>query len=303
MTKTKRFFRKYGVAYLELLPFTLLFLIFTVLPVGIAVVLSFTNYNMFQMIDFVGIANYKGLFLGDEIFMKALGNTLLFAVIVGPAGYFLSFFAAWVLNMMRFRNGFALMFYAPSIISGVAMSVVWSYIFSPDSYGLLNNALLSIGLIDDPVLWTQDPNYILPVIILVSVWMSMGTGFLVFLAGLQNVNKEYYEAAAIDGISNKYQELKYITLPSMKPQLLFGAINAITGAFGVYEVSVTLAGFPSPNYAGHTIVTHLYDYAFVRFQMGYACAVAAVLFIMTFFIGRVVMNALTEKEEKAAKKR
>ena len=303
MNKAKRFFRKYGVAYLELLPFTVLFLIFTVLPVGIAVVLSFTNYNMFQMIDFVGINNYKGLFLGDEIFMKALGNTLLFAVIVGPAGYFLSFFAAWVLNMMKFRNGFALMFYAPSIISGVAMSVVWSYIFSPDSYGLLNNALLSIGIIDDPVLWTQDPNYILPVIILVSVWMSMGTGFLVFLAGLQNVNKEYYEAAAIDGISNKYQELKYITLPSMKPQLLFGAINAVTGAFGVYEVSVTLAGFPSPNYAGHTIVTHLYDYAFVRFQMGYACAVATVLFIMTFFIGRVVMNALTEKEEKAAKKR
>lgn len=303
MTKAKRFFRKYGVAYLELLPFTVLFLIFTVLPVGIAVVLSFTNYNMFQMIDFVGINNYKGLFLGDEIFMKALGNTLLFAVIVGPAGYFLSFFAAWVLNMMKFRNGFALMFYAPSIISGVAMSVVWSYIFSPDSYGLLNNALLSIGIIDDPVLWTQDPNYILPVIILVSVWMSMGTGFLVFLAGLQNVNKEYYEAAAIDGISNKYQELKYITLPSMKPQLLFGAINAVTGAFGVYEVSVTLAGFPSPNYAGHTIVTYLYDYAFVRFQMGYACAVATVLFIMTFFIGRVVMNALTEKEEKAAKKR
>ncbi len=303
MIKAKRFFRKYGVAYLELLPFTVLFLIFTVLPVGIAVVLSFTNYNMFQMIDFVGINNYKGLFLGDEIFMKALGNTLLFAVIVGPAGYFLSFFAAWVLNMMKFRNGFALMFYAPSIISGVAMSVVWSYIFSPDSYGLLNNALLSIGIIDDPVLWTQDPNYILPVIILVSVWMSMGTGFLVFLAGLQNVNKEYYEAAAIDGISNKYQELKYITLPSMKPQLLFGAINAVTGAFGVYEVSVTLAGFPSPNYAGHTIVTHLYDYAFVRFQMGYACAVATVLFIMTFFIGRVVMNALTEKEEKAAKKR
>ena len=303
MTKAKRFFRKYGVAYLELLPFTVLFLIFTVLPVGIAVVLSFTNYNMFQMIDFVGINNYKGLFLGDEIFMKALGNTLLFAVIVGPAGYFLSFFAAWVLNMMKFRNGFALMFYAPSIISGVAMSVVWSYIFSPDSYGLLNNALLSIGIIDDPVLWTQDPNYILPVIILVSVWMSMGTGFLVFLAGLQNVNKEYYEAAAIDGISNKYQELKYITLPSMKPQLLFGAINAVTGAFGVYEVSVTLAGFPSPNYAGHTIVTHLYDYAFVRFQMGYVCAVATVLFIMTFFIGRVVMNALTEKEEKAAKKR
>lgn len=301
MNSAKKFIKKYWIAYLELLPFTILFFAFTVLPVIIAVVMSFTNYNMFGMMDFVGIENYKTLFLGDEIFIKALGNTLLFAVIVGPFGYFLSFFAAWVLNMMKFRNGFALIFYAPSIISGVAMSVVWSYIFSPDSYGLINNFLISLGIADGPILWTQDPTYILPVIIIVSVWMSMGTGFLVFLAGLQNINREYYEAAAIDGVSTKYQELKFITLPSMKPQLLFGAVNAITGAFGVFEVSVTMAGFPSPNYAGHTIVTHLYDYAFVRFQMGYACSVAAVLFVITFVIGRVVMNALTEKEDKAVR--
>lgn len=302
MNSAKKFIKKYWIAYLELLPFTILFFTFTVLPVIIAVVMSFTNYNMFGMLDFVGIENYKTLFLGDEIFIKALGNTLLFAVIVGPFGYFLSFFAAWVLNMMKFRNGFALIFYAPSIISGVAMSVVWSYIFSPDSYGLINNFLISLGIADGPILWTQDPTYILPVIIIVSVWMSMGTGFLVFLAGLQNINREYYEAAAIDGVSTKYQELKFITLPSMKPQLLFGAINAVTGAFGVFEVSVTMAGFPSPNYAGHTIVTHLYDYAFVRFQMGYACSVAAVLFVITFVIGRVVMNALTEREDKAVKR-
>ncbi len=301
MNSAKKFIKKYWIAYLELLPFTILFFTFTVLPVIIAVVMSFTNYNMFGMMDFVGIENYKTLFLGDEIFIKALGNTLLFAVIVGPFGYFLSFFAAWVLNMMKFRNGFALIFYAPSIISGVAMSVVWSYIFSPDSYGLINNFLISLGIADGPILWTQDPTYILPVIIIVSVWMSMGTGFLVFLAGLQNINREYYEAAAIDGVCTKYQELKFITLPSMKPQLLFGAVNAITGAFGVFEVSVTMAGFPSPNYAGHTIVTHLYDYAFVRFQMGYACSVAAVLFVITFVIGRVVMNALTEKDDKAVR--
>lgn len=302
MNSAKKFIKKYWIAYLELLPFTILFFAFTVLPVIIAIVMSFTNYNMFGMLDFVGIENYKTLFLGDEIFIKALGNTLLFAVIVGPFGYFLSFFAAWVLNMMKFRNGFALIFYAPSIISGVAMSVVWSYIFSPDSYGLINNFLISLGIADGPILWTQDPTYILPVIIIVSVWMSMGTGFLVFLAGLQNINREYYEAAAIDGVSTKYQELKFITLPSMKPQLLFGAINAVTGAFGVFEVSVTMAGFPSPNYAGHTIVTHLYDYAFVRFQMGYACSVAAVLFVITFVIGRVVMNALTEREDKAVRR-
>ncbi len=292
-----RYVRKNWVGYLMLLPFFLFFVVFMVLPVLVALCLSFTDYNMFQEMHFVGANNYKLLFLDDRIFLTALGNTFLFAVIVGPVGYIFSFFAAWVLNQLKFRNGFALAFYAPSITSGVAMSVVWSYFFSSDSYGLINNLLMEAGLIDTPILWTQDPSYILPVIIVVSIWMSMGTGFLVFLAGLQNVDKGYYEAAAIDGIQSKYQELKWITLPMMKPQLLFGAITAITNAFGVFDVAVSIAGFPSPNYAGHTIVAHLYDYAFVRFQMGYASAVATVLFLITFVIGRIVMRALSPKDE------
>ncbi len=293
----RRFVRKNWVGYLMLAPFFLFFLVFMVLPVLVAFFLSFTNYNMFQDMSFVGINNYKLLFLDDRIFMTALGNTFVFAVIVGPVGYFFSFFAAWVLNQMKFRNGFALAFYVPSITSGVAMSVVWSYFFSSDSYGLINNVLMETGIIDTPILWTQDPSYIMPVIIVISIWMSMGTGFLVFLAGLQNIDKGYYEAAAIDGIQSKYQELKYITLPMMKPQLLFGAITAITNSFGVFDVAVSIAGFPSPNYAGHTIVAHLYDYAFVRFQMGYASAVATVLFIITYVLGRVIMRALSPKDE------
>ena len=293
----KRFVRKNWVGYLMLLPFFLFFLVFMILPVLVALGLSFTDYNMFQEMHFVGINNYKLLFLDDRIFLTALGNTFLFAVIVGPVGYIFSFFAAWVLNQLKFRNGFALAFYAPSITSGVAMSVVWSYFFSSDSYGLINNLLMEMGIIDTPILWTQDPRYIMPVIIIVSIWMSMGTGFLVFLAGLQNVDKGYYEAAAIDGIQSRYQELKWITLPMMKPQLLFGAITAITNAFGVFDVAVSIAGFPSPNYAGHTIVAHLYDYAFVRFQMGYASAVATILFLITFVIGRIVMRALSPKDE------
>lgn len=292
-----RFVRKHWVGYLMLLPFVIFFVVFMVLPVIVAVCLSFTDYNMFQEMHFVGANNYKLLFLDDRIFLTALGNTFLFAVIVGPVGYLFSFFAAWVLNQMKFRNGFALAFYAPSITSGVAMSVVWTYFFSSDNYGLINNLLLETGIIDTPVLWTQDPAYILPVIIVVSIWMSMGTGFLVFLAGLQNVDKVYYEAAAIDGIRSRYQELKWITLPMMKPQLLFGAITAITNAFGVFDVAVSIAGFPSPNYAGHTIVAHLYDYAFVRFQMGYASAIATVLFVITFVIGRIIMRALSPKDE------
>ena len=293
----RRFVRKNWVGYLMLAPFFLFFLVFMVLPVLVAFFLSFTNYNMFQDMSFVGINNYKLLFLDDRIFMTALSNTFVFAVIVGPVGYFFSFFAAWVLNQMKFRNGFALAFYVPSITSGVAMSVVWSYFFSSDSYGLINNVLMETGIIDTPILWTQDPSYIMPVIIVISIWMSMGTGFLVFLAGLQNIDKGYYEAAAIDGIQSKYQELKYITLPMMKPQLMFGAITAITNSFGVFDVAVSIAGFPSPNYAGHTIVAHLYDYAFVRFQMGYASAVATVLFIITYVLGRVIMRALSPKDE------
>ncbi len=290
-----RFIRKHGVGYSMIAPFFVLFFLFVVFPVAIAVFLSFTNYNMFEAPSFNGINNYISMILNDSIFWQAVKNTFIYAVIVGPIGYFMSFIVAWVLNQMRFRAAFALAFYVPSICSSVAMSSVWLYFFSSDQYGLINNFLMNLGLIDDPVLWTSDPNFILPVIIIISIWMSMGTGFLVFLAGLQNVDKTLYEAGAIDGIQNRWQELKYLTIPQMKPQLLFGAITAITNSFSVFDVPVSVAGMPSPGYAGHTIVAHLYDYAFIRFQMGYASAVATVLFVITFILGRVIMNKLGGK--------
>ena len=278
-------------------PFVILFTIFVVAPVVTAIGLSFTNYNMMQTPQFVGLTNYRLLFLDDEVFMIGLANTLKFAIITGPVGYLLSFFAAWVINQLKFKRAFALAFYAPSICSGIAMSTVWMVIFSSDRMGYLNNILLNMGLIDEPILWNTNPNYIMGVVMFISLWMSMGTGFLVFLAGLQNVSKSYYEAAAIDGVKNKFQELFYVTLPMMKPQLLFGAINAITSAFGVFDIAVSVAGMPSPNYSAHTIVSHLYDYAFIRFQMGYASAVAVVLFIITFALGKIVMRVLSSKDE------
>ncbi len=293
-SKFVSFVRKNWIGYAMQAPFLLLFIVFVLLPVVIAFVLSLTDYNMFQEAKFIGFKNYELLMVDDTIFWTAFGNTIVYAVIVGPVGYFLSFFAAWVLNQLKFRNAFALAFYAPSITSGIAMSTVWLYFFSSDRYGLINNVLLNIGIIDDPILWTQDPKTILPVIIIIAIWMSMGTGFLVFLAGLQNVDKSLYEAGAIDGVRSRFQELKYLTLPQMKPQLLFGAVNTITGAFGVFDIAISVAGMPSPNYAGHTIVAHLYDYGFMRFQMGYASAVAVVLFLLTFIVGRVVMHALRE---------
>lgn len=289
--------KKNWIGYAFLAPFIILFSIFVVAPVLTAMGLSFTNYNMMQTPKFVGLNNYKLLFLDDEVFLTGLSNTLTFAIITGPVGYLMSFFAAWVINQLKFKRAFALAFYAPSICSGIAMSQVWMVIFSSDRKGYLNNILLNMGLIDEPILWNTDPTYIMGVVMFISLWMSMGTGFLVFLAGLQNVSRDYYEAGAIDGIKSKFQELIYITLPVMKPQLLFGAINAIVGAFSVFDIATSVAGMPSPNYSAHTIVAHLYDYAFIRFQMGYASAVAVVLFVITFILSRLVMHVLSSKNE------
>ncbi len=293
----KRFVRKNWIGYAFLAPFVILFAVFVVAPVFTAIGLSFTDYNMMQTPHFVGFNNYKLLFLDDKVFITAISNTITFAVITGPIGYLLSFFAAWVINQLKAKRFFALAFYAPSITSGIAMSTVWMVAFSGDRYGYINDFLLNHGFIDEPILWNTDPNYIMTVVMIIQLWMSMGNGFLVFLAGLQNVDRSMYEAGAIDGVKNKFQELFYITLPAMKPQLLFGAINSITGAFAVFDIAVSVAGMPSPNYAAHTIVAHLYDYAFIRFQMGYASAVAVVLFLITFILGRVVMRALSSKDE------
>jgi len=290
------FWNKYGIGYMFLAPFLILFFTFTVIPVGVAAVSSLTNYNMIQSPKWLGISNYRLLFTDDDIFLIALKNTAIFAVISGPAGYIASLMMAWIINQLKFKKGFALAFYAPSITSSVAMSVVWMYFFSSDRYGLINNVLINLGIIHEPILWNLNEKTILPVVIFISVWMSMGTGFLVFLAGLQNIPKELYEAGSIDGIRNRFQELWLITLPLMKPQLLFGAINSVVGSMGVFDIAVSVAGMPSPNYAAHTIVAHLYDYAFIRFQMGYSSAIAVVLFLITFISGKVFMKIFSSKD-------
>lgn len=280
------------VGTLFFLPFFILFIIFTVLPVLISLVLSLTNFNMLQSPKFIGITNFKLLFIDDDVFFIALKNTFTFAFITGPIGYILSFLSAWVINQLKLKTGFAVVFYMPSITSGVAMSVIFLYFFSPDKYGLLNNLLINLGVITSPILWTISTQYIMTVIIIIQLWMSMGTGFLVFLAGLQNMPRDILEAGRIDGVKNRFQELQYIILPTMKPQLLYGAISTITASFAVFDIPVQIAGFPSPQYAAHTIIGHLYDYAFIRFEMGYASAIAFVLFVITFVLGRVVMNVL-----------
>ncbi len=292
-----RWWKKYGSGCLFVAPFVILYTVFIILPVIMSFIMSFSFYNLIQPAKFIGFTNYQTLFMEDDVFLISLKNTFVFVFITGPIGLLLSFLMAWLINNMKGKNAFALGFYAPSITSASTMSVIWLYIFSSDRYGLINNILFNLGIIDQPILWVTNPDTIMLVIIVISLWMSMGTGFLVFLAGFQNISAELYEAASVDGISNRFQQLFYITIPQMKPQILFGVINTMVSAFSVFDVSMSVCGLPSPNYAGHTIVAHLYDYAFIRYQMGYASAIATVLFLITFFFGRISMRLLSSRAE------
>ena len=263
---------------LLLAPFVILFAIFTIIPILSSVVLSFTNFNMLEMPKFVGFENYIHLFVEDDVFLIAVKNTLIFAIITGPVSYFLALLVAWLINELKpfARSCLTLLFYAPSIAGNVY--VIWATIFSNDSYGYANGILMNLGLINGPIKWLTDAKYVLVIVIIVQLWMSMGVGFLSFVAGLQSIDRSLYEAGAVDGIRNRFQELVYITLPSMGPQLMFGAVMQIAASFGVGAVSMSLAGFPSTDYAAHTVLLHILDYGTLRFQMGYASAIAVVLF-------------------------
>ena len=279
-------------SYVMLAPYFILFFFFTILPVVISMVLSFTHFNMLEMPDFIGWENYLRLILEDDIFMIAVKNTLIFAVITGPLSYILCLLFAWIINEFsgKIRALLTLVFYAPSITGQAFM--VWSIILSGDRYGYLNGMLLEWGVITDPIQWMKDAKWILPMLILVQLWLSLGTGFLTFIAGLQTVDRTLYEAGAVDGVKNRWQELWYITVPSMKPQLLFGAVMQITQAFAVADISIMLAGNPSVNYAGATVVTHLIDNGSYRFEMGYASAIATVLFLTMVGTNKLVQRIL-----------
>ena len=284
--------RRMKVCYLFLAPYAILFFAFFILPILSSIYYSFTYYNILEPPKFIGFQNYINLILQDQVFLTAVKNTFLIAVITGPLGYMFSFLIAWFINELPrwIRTIAVVVFYAPSIASNAF--VIFSIIFRGDAYGYLNSFLLQFGLINAPLLWLSDPKYIMPVIIVVILWMSMGTGFLSFVAGLQSVDRSMYEAGYVDGVRNRWQELYYITLPSMKPMLLFGAVMSITQAFNVCDVPRALAGYPSTDYAARTIVTHLLDYGFSRFEMGYASAIATVLFIIMILCNKVIQSAL-----------
>ena len=281
-------------AYFMVAPFMVIFTCFTILPVVLSAVLSLTNFNLLQIPDFVGADNYIRLFLDDDIFIIACQNTLIFAAIVGPVSYIMSFLVAWFINELspKIRAVVTLIFYAPSI-SGNAY-LIWKTLFSSDRYGWANAMLLEMGAIDTEIAFFEDADYVMPLCIIVALWTSLGTSFLAFIAGLQGIDKAQFEAGAVDGVRNRWQELYYITLPNMKDQLMFGAIMSITGSFGFGAVVDALCGFPSVDYAAHTIVHHLNDYGGSRFETGYASAIAVILFVIMVGANSVVKKIISK---------
>ncbi|MGM9648217.1 MAG: carbohydrate ABC transporter permease [Eubacteriales bacterium] len=282
------------VAYLMLAPYYLIFLTFTIIPVFVSLFMSFTDFNMLETPNFLWFENYTRLFVDDDIFIIAVQNTLIFAAITGPVSYIMSFLVAWFINELspKIRALVTLVFYAPNLAGSVYL--IWQVAFSADSYGYVNGMLLYLDMIDKPVDWFHNADYVMPLCIVVALWTSLGTSFLAFIAGLQGLDRSLFEAGAVDGVKNRWQELWYITLPSMKPMLLFGAIQAITGSFGFGGIVTALAGFPSVDYAAHTITHHLDDYGGARFEIGYASAIATVLFIIMVGANGLVNKLLSK---------
>lgn len=290
--KINKFIKKYGEDYLYISPYVILFVVFSIIPVATSIAWSFTNFNVFEIPGIVGLKNYFRLFLEDEVFILALNNTLLFSIVTGPISFFLSLMVAWLVNEFSSlsRTLLTLLFYAPSLSGGVYL--VWQLILSNDSFGLLNGFLLNANVIDEPIMWTSDSRYMFPAAVSVVLWMSLGTSFLSFIAGFQNVDRSLYEAGAMDGVKNRWQELWFITLPTMRPQLMFGAVMSITASFGIGDILTGIFGFPSTDYKLHTMVHHLQDYGNIRFEMGYASAIATILFIIMIGSNKIIQNFL-----------
>lgn len=300
MSKRNEQKREERSAYLFLAPYLILFLAFIVIPVGFAMLLSFTDFDSVNFPGWAGLKNYISLFTSDAVFMQyVVPNTLKFSLIAGPLGYILSFIMAWMLAQIpkRSRTVLALILYSPSMTSGVAMTVIWKVLFNGDQTGYLNSLLLNWGLIREPIQWLQSTDWLMPVMILVTLWSSMGVGFLSMLAGILNINPELYEAGYIDGVKNRFQEIVHITIPSLKPQMLFGAVMAVVNTFQAGAIGVTLAGSnPTPQYAGQLVLNHIEDYGFLRYEMGYASAISVVLLIFIAVCSKGVFKLFGDSE-------
>ena len=278
--------------FLMMSPFFIFFTLFTIIPIISSIVLGFTSYDLLALPEFTGLDNFKKMFTEDEVFGTVVKNTLVFAVISGPIGFLLSFVLAWFVNEFspKVRTLLSFMFYSPSLVGNAYF--IWKVLFSGESYGYLNSLLLSVGVITEPIIWLKTPEYIMPIVIIVQLWQSMGISFLSNISGLQNVSNDLYEAGAIDGIRSRWHELWYITLPSMKEILFFSAIMQIQAVFSIGTIVTTLAGYPSVNNSVDTIVSYIADVGTTRYEMGYASTISVILFTVILFFRYVVIALL-----------
>ena len=294
--------KKFNTAYFFALPYAVIFMIFVIALIIISILLSFTYFDTINFPTFRGLQNYVTLFTQDQDFMQyALPNTIKYAIIIGPGGYAISFTLAWVLSQLTHkpRTILAIILYSPSLTGGTLTGVVWKVLFSGDGRGYLNYFLLNLGVINKPIQFLQDPGFIFGVMVFVGLWGSMSVGFLAMLSGILNINRELYEAAYVDGMKSRLQETFYITIPSMKPQMLFGAVMALVNTFNASGIAASLSGStPPPQYAGWLIVDHMNDYGFGRYEMGYASAISVVLLIIVALFNLAANKLFTEKEGK-----
>lgn len=294
--------KRFNSSYFFILPYAIIFTIFVVLLILISFLLSFTYYDTVNFPSFTGLTNYINLFTQDSDFMQyALPNTIKYALIIGPGGYLLSFTLAWILAQLpkRLRNILAIIIYSPSLTSSVLMSVGWRVLFSGDNRGYLNYVLLNLGLVNEPIQFLQNTGFIFAIMIFVGLWSSMGIGFLAMLSGILNIDREIYEAAYIDGLKSRFQEIIYITIPSMKPQMLFGAVMAVVGTFNAYGLAAAITNsYPPPQYAGWLIVDHMNDFAFTKWEMGYASALSVILLLLCLLLNKLCYRLFGTKKEK-----
>jgi multiple sugar transport system permease protein len=272
--------RKQWTAYLFISPWFLLFLIFTLFSVSFSFYLSFHDWNIVEKTKtFVGLENYIQLFQ-DKRFYSALWNTILFTGFGVPLGMGTSLLVALLLNTkVKMQGIFRTLFYIPVITPLVVSAVIWKWLYQGD-YGLINFYLLKFGLIKEKLLWLSDPDLAMPALIIMGVWMGMGGSMIMYLAGLQGIPAELYDAAKVDGASG-FQQLRYLTVPLLAPTNFYVLITSVIGSFQSFAHIYIMTG-GGPLRRTTVIGYYLYEKGFRFYDMGYASAIAYVLFAMIF---------------------
>lgn len=286
-------------SYLFIAPGVILFLVFIVGPLIASFYWSFTDYNGMHAPRWVGLENYRNIFFHDPRFWKSVGNTVFYTVGVIPLGVVLSLLLAIAVDQhIRFKNFFRIIYFIPSVTSVIALSVIWKWLFAGEKYGLINHFLIMMGL--KPIDWLMSPVWTLPAIMIMSVWAAIGYNMIIFLAGLQTIPTTVYEAADIDG-ANIWDKFRYITLPLLKPTMVFVVLIGFIVSFQVFEriyiMTGTEFGIGGVLDGALTVVAYLYDMGFRKFQMGYASALGYIIFAVILVITIINIKFVKAKVE------